>query len=112
MAGRPKGVVLTHRLLFEGARTIAGLAVGMEDRRLAVRQFSHIGAIGLVYLLGTTLGASVVLLGSFEAAAALDLIERFGCANIFALQMPATDRGRTGQAITQRLYSARNYGRR
>jgi acyl-CoA synthetase (AMP-forming)/AMP-acid ligase II len=83
--GRPKGVVHTQRSLFEGGRPIAELASGIEDRPLAITQLSHIGALGLVYLPALTLGASVVLLRAFEAGAALDLIERFGCTNLFAL---------------------------
>jgi hypothetical protein len=64
--GRPKGVVHTQRSLFEGARTIAGIAVGIEGRPLAITQVSHMGALGLVLLPGLIMGASVVLLRAFE----------------------------------------------
>ena len=83
--GRPKGVVHTQRSLFEGARTTAGIAVGIGGRPLAITQVSHMGALGLVLLPGLILGASVVLLRAFEAGAALDCIERFGCTNLFGL---------------------------
>jgi long-chain acyl-CoA synthetase len=82
---RPKGVVHTQRTLFEGARTMVGLATGSIERPLALSQLAHVGALECVYLPGLIQGASVVLLRKFEAGSALDVIERFGCTYTFAL---------------------------
>ncbi len=74
--GKPKGVVLSHRNLVETAlRTAEALALGPEDRVLgAVPLFTVFG----VHVVLTTLctGGTLVFQEPFEAARALDLIER------------------------------------
>ncbi len=82
---RPKGVVHSQRTLLEGARQLAQYASGIGDTPLAVSQMSHIAALVCVYLPGLILGASAVLLRKFDAAAALDAIQRYGCTYFFAL---------------------------
>lgn len=82
---RPKGVVHTQRTLFECAREGERFGVGSAERPLALSQMAHIAALTCVYLPGLIKGASVVLLRNFEAAAALDMIERFDCTYTFAL---------------------------
>lgn len=82
---RPKGVVHSQRTLLEGARTMARHAPGYDERPLAISQMSHIAALQLVFLPGLIEGASVVLLRTFAAGAALDTIERFACTYVFSL---------------------------
>ncbi len=82
---RPKGVVHSQRTLLEGARTMAGIVNGCDERPLAISQMSHIAALQCIYMPGLMQGASVVLLRAFAACAALDTIERFGCTYVFSL---------------------------
>lgn len=82
---RPKGVVHTQRSLFEGSRALTGVVAGLNERPLAISQLSHIAALSCVFLPGLMEGASVVLLRVFEAGAALDAVERFGCTYLFSL---------------------------
>ncbi len=82
---RPKGVVHSQRTLLEGARIHANLVPGSDDRPLAIMQMAHIAALQLFFLQGLMQGATVVLLRSFDAAAALDMIERYGCTYVGAL---------------------------
>ena len=76
--GRSKGVVLTHRNLVANAfhKTLA-CGFRREDVLLAISPLFHVA--GTAPLLGLVwLGATVVLLPTFDAASALDLIERHG----------------------------------
>lgn len=82
---RPKGIVHSQRSLFEGAGAIGRRAAGLTGRPLATTQLSHISAIGCVFCPGLIEGATIVLLRSFEAGAALDIVERFDCTYLFAL---------------------------
>lgn len=82
---RPKGIVHSQRSLFEGAGAIGRRVAGLTGRPLATTQLSHISAIGCVFCPGLIEGASIVLLRSFEAGAALDIVERFDCTYLFAL---------------------------
>ena len=81
---RPKGVIHTHRSLFETTLLWASAPVDRDDTVLAITQLMH--ASGLDLLL-TVLhqGAVAVLLRAFDPAAALDLIERFRCTYIWGL---------------------------
>ena len=76
--GRPKGVMLTHRNLVANAlhKTIA-CGLQAEDVFLAAAPFFHVAGTAPVLSL-IWLGGSLVVLPSFEAAACLDMIERFG----------------------------------
>jgi long-chain acyl-CoA synthetase len=81
---RPKGVTHTHRSLFETALIWVSIPIGPDDTLLPVTQLSH--ASGLDHLLiALHQGATLVLLRAFDAAAALDLMERFRCTNIWGL---------------------------
>ena len=81
---RPKGVTHTHRSLFETALIWVSIPIGPDDTLLPVTQLAH--ASGLDHLLiALHRGATLVLLRAFDPAAALDLIERFRCTNIWGL---------------------------
>jgi long-chain acyl-CoA synthetase len=83
---RPKGVVHTHRSLFESACLLTPDPVGHGDTVLAITQLAHISGL-LCILPALQQGASVVLLRGFDPGAALDLIERFHCT--YTLALPA-----------------------
>jgi long-chain acyl-CoA synthetase len=82
---RPKGAVHSQRTLFEGSRALAGCVEGLEERPLVISQLAHMAAITVAFFPGMIKGASIVLLRTFEAGAALDIIERFGCTYLFSL---------------------------
>ncbi len=82
---RPKGVIHTQRSLFEGSKRLVLAGVAPADTVLALTQLSHASGLMCAYFPGLILGATVVLLRSFNPAAALDLIERHKCTYIFAL---------------------------
>ena len=74
--GKPKGVVLSHRNIIDNAvQTGRALGMGDGERVLAALPFFH--SFGASVLVGAVAhGATVVLQERFEAAAALDLLER------------------------------------
>ena len=60
---------------------------GLNERPLAISQLAHIAALTCVFIPGLIEGATIVLLRSFEAGAALDMVERFGCTYLFSLSV-------------------------
>jgi len=82
---RPKGVVHTARTLLEGATMVLRYTPGSGDRPLAISQMAHIGALQTVFLPALLQCGTVVLLRAFDAAGALDIIERFRCTYFFTL---------------------------
>jgi long-chain acyl-CoA synthetase len=82
---RPKGVVHSQRSLYEGSRALGSVVEGLDERPLAVSQLAHIAALTCVFIPGLIKGATIVLLRSFEAGTALDMVERFGCTYLFSL---------------------------
>jgi acyl-CoA synthetase (AMP-forming)/AMP-acid ligase II len=59
--------------------------IGPNDTVLAVTQLAHASALNCLLLPALHEGASVVLLRTFEAAAALDAIAQFRCTYTVAL---------------------------
>ena len=102
---RPKGMVHSQRSLFEGSRTLVGFVAGLNERPLAVSQLAHIAALTCVFIPGLIEGATIVLQRSFEAGAALDLIERFGCTYFFSLPA-ALQQMAEAQAVRPRKVSS------
>src|SRR5262245_7688050 len=84
---RPKGVMHTHVSLTGATELMASLGIGETDVPLAVTQMVHIAALACVLLPGIRCGCTVVLLPAFDAAQAVDLIERWRCT--FLLILPA-----------------------
>src|SRR5882724_13458792 len=82
---RPKGVMHTHISLVAGAGMMLSLGLDQTDSFLAATQLMHIGALSCVLLPGISCGRTVVLLPVFDAAHALDLIERWRCSYLFIL---------------------------
>jgi long-chain acyl-CoA synthetase len=76
---RPKGVMHTHVSLIGATQLMASLGLGGTDTMLAVTQMAHASALMCVLLPGISMGGTVVLLPAFDAAQALDLIERWRC---------------------------------
>jgi len=82
----PKGVTQTHRGLFESARTATSIPIVHKDTVLGMTQLAHASGLYIVLLPTLLVGATAVLLRTFDPAAALDLVERFGCT--FAWGLP------------------------
>ena len=76
----PKGAMLTHDNMLRDAWA-AGLRIGIrpEDRYFNCRPFFHVAGSTLSALMALTAGACLVTLPTFEAGAALELMERERC---------------------------------
>jgi fatty-acyl-CoA synthase len=76
----PKGVVLTHDNMLRDAY-MAGERIGVrpEDRYFNCRPFFHAAGSTLSALMALTHGCTLVTLPTFEAGAALDMMERERC---------------------------------
>jgi fatty-acyl-CoA synthase len=76
----PKGVMLTHDSMLRNAWA-AGARVGIraEDRYFNCRPFFHVGGSTLSALMSLAYGACLVTLPTFEAGAALAMMERERC---------------------------------
>jgi len=76
----PKGVMLTHDSMLRNAWA-AGARVGIrsEDRYFNCRPFFHVGGSTLSALMSLVSGACLVTLPTFEAGAALEMLERERC---------------------------------
>jgi fatty-acyl-CoA synthase len=76
----PKGVMLTHDNMLRNAWA-AGTRIGVraEDRYFNCRPLFHVGGSTLSALMSLVFGACLVTLPSFEAGAALAMMERERC---------------------------------
>jgi fatty-acyl-CoA synthase len=76
----PKGAMLTHDNMLRDAWA-AGTRIGIraEDRYFNCRPFFHVAGSTLSALMALVSGACLVTLPSFEAGAALELMERERC---------------------------------
>jgi fatty-acyl-CoA synthase len=76
----PKGVMLTHDSMLRNAWA-AGLRIGIrqDDRYFNCRPFFHVGGSTLSALMSLVHGACLVTLPTFEAGAALEMLERERC---------------------------------
>jgi fatty-acyl-CoA synthase len=76
----PKGVLLTHDNMLRDAWA-AGARVGIraEDRYFNCRPFFHVAGSTLSALMSLVFGACLVTLPTFEAGAALEIMERERC---------------------------------
>jgi len=76
----PKGVMLTHDSMLRNAWA-AGTRIGVrpEDRYFNCRPFFHVGGSTLSALMSLVFGCCLVTLPSFEAKAALEMLERERC---------------------------------
>jgi fatty-acyl-CoA synthase len=76
----PKGVMLTHDNMLRDAWA-AGSRVGIraEDRYFNCRPFFHVAGTTLSALMALVAGACLVTLPTFEAGAALEMMERERC---------------------------------
>lgn len=76
----PKGVLLTHENMLRNAAAAAlRLGVRADDRYLNCRPFFHVAGSTLSLLVCLVTGACMVTPPTFEAGAALDLLERERC---------------------------------
>jgi long-chain acyl-CoA synthetase len=83
---RPKGVTQTHRSLFEGTRLMMREGfVHNDDIAVTVTPMMHASGLYGVLLPSVMIGATIVLLPAFDAAAVLDAIERFRCTYVISL---------------------------
>ena len=76
----PKGVMLTHDNMLRNAWA-AGTRIGVrtEDRYFNCRPFFHVGGSTLSALMSLVFGCCLVTLPTFEAGAALEMLERERC---------------------------------
>jgi fatty-acyl-CoA synthase len=76
----PKGAMLTHDNMLRNAWA-AGTRIGVlpEDRYFNCRPFFHVGGTTLSALMSLAFGACLVTLPTFEAGAALEMMERERC---------------------------------
>jgi fatty-acyl-CoA synthase len=76
----PKGVMLTHDSMLRNAWA-AGMRIGVraEDRYFNCRPFFHVGGSTLSALMSLVFGCCLVTLPTFEAKAALEMLERERC---------------------------------
>ncbi len=76
----PKGAMLTHDSMLRNAWA-AGTRVGVraEDRYFNCRPFFHVGGSTLSALMSLLFGCCLVTLPTFEAGAALEMLERERC---------------------------------
>lgn len=76
----PKGVMLTHDNMLRNAWA-AGTRIGCraEDRYFNCRPFFHVGGSTLSALMSLVFGCCLATLPTFEAGAALDMLERERC---------------------------------
>ena len=76
----PKGVMLTHHNMLRNAWE-AGTRIGVraEDRYFNCRPFFHVGGSTLSALMSLVFGCCLVTLPTFEAQAALAMLERERC---------------------------------
>jgi fatty-acyl-CoA synthase len=76
----PKGAMLTHDSMLRNAWA-AGMRIGVrsDDRYFNCRPFFHVGGSTLSALMSLVFGCSLVTLPTFEAGAALEMLERERC---------------------------------
>jgi fatty-acyl-CoA synthase len=76
----PKGAMLTHDNMLRDAWA-AGMRLGIraDDRYFNCRPFFHVGGSTLSALMALVAGATLVTLPTFEAGAALEMMERERC---------------------------------
>jgi fatty-acyl-CoA synthase len=76
----PKGAMLTHDSMLRNAWA-AGTRIGVraEDRYFNCRPFFHVGGSTLSALMSLVFGCALVTLPTFEAGAALEMLERERC---------------------------------
>ncbi len=76
----PKGAMLTHDNMLRNAWA-AGTRIGVlpEDRYFNCRPFFHVGGSTLSALMALVFGCCLVTLPTFEARAALEMLERERC---------------------------------
>jgi long-chain acyl-CoA synthetase len=82
---RPKGVMHTHISLIGCTELMASLGFDETDVPLAVTQMVHIAALACALLPGLRCGCTIVLLPTFDAAQAVELIERWRCTAMLIL---------------------------
>ncbi len=82
---RPKGVMHTHISLIGTTELMASLGFDETHVPLAVTQMVHIAALACALLPGLRCGCTVVLMPTFDAAKAVDLIERWRCSAMLIL---------------------------
>ena len=82
---RPKGVMHTHISFIAAAGLMSSVGLDETHTLLAATQLMHIAALSCVLLPGIAHGCTVVLLPAFDAADALNLVERWRCSYIVIL---------------------------
>ena len=82
---RPKGVTHTHRSLLDTARLMVSVAPHSFDSVLVLTQMMHASGINCDLVPAILCEGTAVLVPAFDAALALDLIERHKCSYTMGL---------------------------
>jgi fatty-acyl-CoA synthase len=84
--GKPKGVMLTHgNIWWNQVNVDSSLDTRADDVNLAIAPLFHIGALNSFTLRTLTRGGTTLVRRGFDAASALEDIERFGVTTFFAV---------------------------
>lgn len=84
--GKPKGALLSHRMLtWNSINTIIGWDITSEDVTTINAPLFHTGGFNVLTLPLLHVGATVVMMRSFDAAEALTCIERHRCTIFFGV---------------------------
>ncbi|WP_411280246.1 class I adenylate-forming enzyme family protein [Gemmatimonas sp.] len=84
--GVPKGVMLPHRqLLWNAMATTIGWRLGADDIGPAATPFFHTGGWHVFTTTLLSRGGAIVLMGAFEPAAYLDVLDRYGVTVTFGV---------------------------
>ena len=76
---RPKGVVHTHRSIHACAKLTEFVDLGESDTVLLMTSVMHASGVFVQMVPGLIVGATIVLIPAFQAAAVLDAAERHNC---------------------------------
>jgi long-chain acyl-CoA synthetase len=82
---RPKGVTHSHRSLMQNVRQVYKASPDSLQTILSMTQMAFITSMCAGLLLSIATGATLVLMQTFDAPLALDLVERFRCTYSFGL---------------------------
>jgi long-chain acyl-CoA synthetase len=104
----PRGAVLSHRnLIASNVQEIAGLGLRPEDRSLCALPLFHVAGIGHA-LAHLHAGAANVVLPRFDAAASVELIDRWGVTHIADFPPVLAQTLDAAEAVGSKLESLRH----
>ena len=82
---RPKGVIHSHASLLAGAEAMETFGLDGDQIMLGTTSMMHVSGLVCTLLGAMQAGGTAVMMGAFDAAGALEAIERHGCTWMAAL---------------------------